>query len=1132
LTRTAKTNNDVLDITDLLADTISSAESHRVGHQLIDARQRLIAILRERVAHEDVDGLTALCTGRYAAHRMLHDISPLTRIRGLTGEPFNGDEVALIHAARALAALGLALVTPPETAASHLRVFRRWIESSGLDVPGAPVRAVPAVIDTPHASLLRLLADAGELDLLSLVWMADLDGWMRRDRSNPLRLGPSAQVLLDRGRQGQAAVLSLSRVPGLPAGLIPNPATMTLGSADAAFHSSLAAAWNATGRFSRGAVLWSLGDKAGPITRVTGESSSLGFAVLLAEQRRLSRPVLGPLTVRRLRPRTAIVGRVDPDAPHAASSVSGYDAKLSVVDESTRVVLPHADYPRAVEANHNYGDNAELVPVKTWQQAANAGRAVDRKRLLAVAVVTLLVVISATLGLYSRAEFRRAADARAAAADAAATALLERSTDSQWERMQLDVRAFRTRDGLDTRDRMRAWARQLRFAQVVVPTNRGDFAGVINGDGSAAITPDPAREDHLLAWDFTTSPPVSFSADVSGTGTATAAWLGLDVVAVSRSHGGTALWNVRTRQLLRQFDAGGDVLVGDPKGRRLGYGSAGAHEFHVVDIQRNTTETVRLPGELQRWGPRQAMLTPLVVVEGMLTSGELVVAQRNRVFALSRAGARPLDKRAYLAQVVDLAQGQAVVQRCVNGVYELFGLETSTVLATRTLHDESCDDASPAFTPDRRRVVALEAVPMPRGRPEPESYVVLGADSASAQARRVEIPVGYRLVRAAIEPSGAYRLILDSGDSLLLLRVPPPDAMEKALSSAQGAIVSADGRYLVLQYEDGRVECWSVDAHKLVGTAPADSAEFSQAGASGSLVISPNGHLLVTVHHDAPAKLWQLPDLHPLGEFALPAVSPTYADSTDPEEIGSSASFVTDKLISIRHGDGIGTWSFAPIAKLTETQILLPRQDAPGEWQIVLPDRGQVLIVRGNNVQRNRLSDGALVQGSKFSLGNTPSRDFQGFQPVVDSRSSLMAIYHGDAIEVWDLLEHKRVDRLHLADNTVVDNIWFGKSTDDLEFVLKDYRSKNAAGIITQHWHRGEPIAALDWLGFGRAGVEQAPDRKVPPVLVSTGPDGALEPMTPKVWLDQICRTLPDVTYLEEEGLPEFSWRGPICADR
>ncbi len=143
-----------------------------------------------------------------------------------------------------------------------------------------------------------------------------------------------------------------------------------------------------------------------------------------------------------------------------------------------------------------------------------------------------------------------------------------------------------------------------------------------------------------------------------------------------------------------------------------------------------------------------------------------------------------------------------------------------------------------------------------------------------------------------------------------------------------------------------------------------------------------------------------------------------------------------------------------------------------------------------------------------------------------------MAVYHEDAIEIWDLRTRKRVGRLHLADYTVVNNIWFGGSADDVDFVLMDYRPKNATGIITQRWHRGERIAVLDRFGFGRAGVEQVPDRKIPPIFASIGPDGALEPMTPKAWLNQICRALPDMRYQEQEGLPKFSWHGPICANR
>ncbi|MEV6875293.1 hypothetical protein [Amycolatopsis sp. NPDC051128] len=1123
-------NDNVLGIADLLAENISGEESRRVGFQLTDARQRLLEIIRERVAHNDVDSLSKLCNGRYACHKILDHIETrLTRIRELTGEPFNGNEVAPIHAARALASLGLVLVAGPEHASIHFPTFRRWIRCSGLEVPGEQVRKIPTIIDTPHASVMRFLADAGDLDLLSLVWMTELDGWVRQGRSEAVRPGPGIQVLLDRGRQGQNAVLSLSRAPGLPAGLIPDPATMTLSSADVKFQSSLATAWKVAGGSSRGAVLWSLGDKTGPVTRVTDESLSLGFTALFDEQRRLARPLLGLLTVRRLRPRTAIVGRIDEDAPDAASSVSGYDAKLSVVDENTRVVVPHVDYRAAVDANHKYGDNAQLVPVKTWRQAATAGRAVDRRRLLMISVVILLILGSAMFGLYRVTEARRDAASRAAMADAAARALLERSTDSRWERLQLDLHAYRTHDGLDTRNRIRAWAQQLRFAETMIPID--DTATDINADGSAAVTPNPTESDRLLAWDFTTSPPTKFSADADGNGPTVAAWLGRDVVAVSRSHGKTALWNVRTQQRVRELDAGGDELVGDPTGRWLGYGSLGANEFRVLDLQRGTVDTVRLPGPLQHWGLRQGMLHPNVVVEGILTSGELVVAYSDRVIALSRAGFHPLDDRAYLAQVVDLGQGQAVVERNTHGEYQLFGLESSTVLATHSTPDGSNEDIPVRFTPDLRQAITVESVPAPRGRPEPESYVVLGTDSDTKLARRVEIPAGYHLARAATETSGAYRLILESADSLLVLRVLPPDAMEEALIQAQDAVVTNDERFLVLRGDENRVESWDIGARRLVSITAPGSSELSQEGSKASLVISPDSSTLVTVFHNRPAKVWRLPDLQSLGEIPLPAASQAFIDGVE-EEIGATASFVSDRILQVGYGDGLSTWSLAPLAKRTVAQIPLPDADAPGEWRVVMPGFQQLLTVRGNHVQRNQLSDGALVSGSAFSLGDSASRDFQGFRPVVDPSGTLIAVFHGDAIEIWDLLEHRRVDRRPLADYTGVDHIRFIDDTNEIEFALMDYRSKNTTGIVTQRWHRSRGFDVLDWLGLGGTEIEQVPD-KIPSTFAAwPGTDATLEPVTPLAWMDQICQTLPDMKYKDLMALPEASWRGDVCANR
>jgi len=1122
------THQKALEITDLLAHAVSSEEAQQIANQLTDHRQRYVAIVREQVARGDADNLAALRDGSSAVHRMLHDTAThLTRTSDLAGEPFRSDDIAPIHAARALAALGLTLLAAPAQQDAHLRVFRRWSAHAGFEVPAETVRELPHLTGTPHAAVIRRLAAVGDLDPLSLVWVAYLDGWTR-DWPDARRFRTSTQVLLDRGRQGQMAVLSLSLIPGLPAALVPDPAVMTLSSADVTFNSSLRTAWKAAGSSSRGVVLWSLSDKEGPVTRVTGESLSLAFAVLLDEQRRLSTPLRGPLTVRRLRPRTALVGRIDPDAPSAASSVSGYDAKLSAVDENTRVVLPQADYRVAAEANHKYGDNAQLVPVKTWRQAAKAGRALDRRRLLAITAVVLLVLTSTTFGLYRESESRRTASARTAAADAAARVLLGRTTDNQWERLHLDVRAYRTRDGLDARTRIRAWARQLRFADLIVPTGRQDAVSVVNRDGSAAVTSAPTNPSQVLAWDLTSSPPRMLTVTVNGVGSVAATWLGPDVVALSRPRGKTSLWNVRTQSLVREFQEGGDVLVSDPRGRWLGYGSAGTKSFKAVDLARNTTSTFHLPDQLQRWGPRTTIFEPLVVIEGMLTTGELIMAHRENVFALSTTGYRPVDRRAHLAQVTDLGFGQAVVETCANGRYEIYGLETNSVLAT----DRTSNACTSQFVAGGRHLVSMEEKGEPRSRPEPESYVVLGVDTDSTRARRIEIPAEHKLVRASIDSRGTYRIVLDSVDSLLFLRVPPPDPMENALIHSADAMVSPNTRYLVLRHQDNHVETWDTSTRRLIATTPPGAAEFSQAGAAASLVISPNSNMIVTVHHNSPAKLWHLPDLQPFGEIPPPLAAATPHNNAESEEVSAVVSFATDQLLLVTYGDRVSTWSVTPLTKLTEARVSLPEPDAPGLWRIILAKQGQLLTVQGSHVQRNRVSDGMLVPGSNFTLEGQKSRDFQNFQPAVDPSESFLAVFHEDAIEIWNLTEHKRVDRLELPDYTAVDYIQFGDDAHEVDFVTKDYRSKNPIGIFTQRWNRSGGIDIRGWLGFGKTGVDPRLDDLTPGVLAWAGADGGLETATPLAWLNRICDALPALQYEDEPGLPDAAWHGPVCANR
>ncbi|CRK59325.1 hypothetical protein [Alloactinosynnema sp. L-07] len=441
-----------LDLADLTADRIEYGDADLVGHQLINARRRLITIIRDCVVDNKIADLEALRDGSLAVHTMLKVIAEHpTRMPDLTDAPFRPREGALIHATRALASLGLTLIADQEQAGRHLSVFRRWATRAGLEVPAEPITRISAAVATPHAATLRHLANGGELDLLSLVWLIALDSGRGTGFALPVRRGPSTEVLLDLGSQGKRAVLRLSRVPALPSGLVPDPASMALSSADSRFHAALGTAWQEAGGTSRDAVLWSLTDPAGPITRVTQESLSLAFAVLLDEQRRLAKPFLGPLTVRRLQSRIAIVGQLDPDQPAATASVSGYDTKLAVVGSDMRVILPEADHATARKEN----SRAELVPAATWRAAAVAGRRIDRRRLLAVTAVIALILATGTFALYRVSESHRDADSRrATASDLAARAVSLRRADPTLA-AKLGLAAYRIDPGSRGVDAMR-----------------------------------------------------------------------------------------------------------------------------------------------------------------------------------------------------------------------------------------------------------------------------------------------------------------------------------------------------------------------------------------------------------------------------------------------------------------------------------------------------------------------------------------------------------------------------------------------------------------------------------------------------------------------------------------------------
>lgn len=405
---------------DLLVDNISLDSALSLGVQLVDRRQRYLAIVKERIAANDGDTLTAFSTGTHAVHKALGLVSPTSRVPGLVSERFKRHEEILVHSGRALASLGLALVAEPSRASDHLAMFRAWMDHAGLRVPSGPVHAIDSRIRPPHREVLEHLIERAELDSLTLAWLLELDGWPHPRQAKPrVRTGPGVQVLLDCGPTGQRAELTLSWARGLPPGLIPDPATMSLTSADNTFQDALTAAWEIAGGPRSHAVLWSLADRSGPVRRVQGPSLGAAFAALLDEMRRVTKPVTGPLTMRRLRATNAIVGAIDRKKPAAILSVSGYEAKLKVVTDSMRVILPRADLAKAVEANRD--GFAELKPVDTWHDAAKAGRRLAARRVLGVIAsglsVFLLIAVILTATVFAPRLRESAADELLASAN-------------------------------------------------------------------------------------------------------------------------------------------------------------------------------------------------------------------------------------------------------------------------------------------------------------------------------------------------------------------------------------------------------------------------------------------------------------------------------------------------------------------------------------------------------------------------------------------------------------------------------------------------------------------------------------------------------------------------------------------
>lgn len=424
-----------MDIAVLLGSMPPLEKRDQVRRVLLSPEQPVFEYVKQRVAAEDVVALRVLRDDDTPLHRLLKPrAAAASSVRSLVGhEPFQQEEPAAVQALRASAAMGLALVGEARRSVGELRVGLLWLHNNNAHarLESADAQALLDEADAGHANRLRRLlegvpsADA-DLTLPALIWLLALDDAL----PEPRPVG-EVSVLFDDGRGGVRGTLTGAVLPEGPPALLPDPRTMSGFRGDERFRQSLHDAWAGEGQGVSTTVLWSLTHGDGVVGMVEDNSLGCAFAVLLGEAERAGRR-LRPPALRRVNPRTALVGGLDAGRPGVLVSVGGYEAKLKAAGEGTNVVVPAVDRQDALRQLP--GGNADrLLFAATVNDAARQARVWDYpvvKRWGSTVVAVLVALLLISLFVVDQLNATSEAEARKAlASDLAAEAMLLREAD-------------------------------------------------------------------------------------------------------------------------------------------------------------------------------------------------------------------------------------------------------------------------------------------------------------------------------------------------------------------------------------------------------------------------------------------------------------------------------------------------------------------------------------------------------------------------------------------------------------------------------------------------------------------------------------------------------------------------------
>ncbi|GGS32919.1 hypothetical protein Snoj_33170 [Streptomyces nojiriensis] len=493
----------------------------------------LVAWLSRLVERSDTPALRLLYTGEDTAlHDALGEIevqgSDATLIDGLRSasglvvfDPMESQPV--LAAVRIQAALALDLLDP-DADETRLAVALAWYRGAGAtaDLETAPWDAAELALgdERLRRSLDRLAAAAGDAVRTGPVLAAAmaLCRLALGRLPGPTRTPVAVRVLFDHQGVGASGRLTLTLLPGGPRGLVPDPETMPLFTADHKYAAAMARAWNASGRRLSGTVLWSLqgfalagetvATKGSVPYRIAGPSLGAAFGVLLAETVRVRQPALRrgnsrlwcaalgrrALFYRRVRASNSVTADLTDDGELA--SVSGFGAKLRAAHGLGVVVVAESDGREARGvAGELPGEPTQIaaasnVPKARRKASAFSWKVLGGQALALLLSVALVFAYSAHLQSQKTAAEKRQKQARSLLNEATAV----QESDPALA-LRLALSAHRMSPGDASRDSLLRILLETRYRGEVPPLagTSGPTALGYTGDGRSLLTRDGDR---------------------------------------------------------------------------------------------------------------------------------------------------------------------------------------------------------------------------------------------------------------------------------------------------------------------------------------------------------------------------------------------------------------------------------------------------------------------------------------------------------------------------------------------------------------------------------------------------------------------------------------------------------------